>query len=160
MTSHCGHFRNRPFGSRHVGGQKCIVMIERKALNVTLFTNASDYSNKTCMDRFACLYLTNNGGFVGVFTCIGEQRYDYRLSLNHCNTFLTPNEAAAKRTYTKCDVTVQWVYCSHHIFTPCQVLWHQVGGAQTCTTQIILKLAFVLQCVLTNFHLHCTHIAW
>ena len=42
-----GQFRIRPFGRRHVGGQKCIVVIERKALNVSLFTNASDYSNKT-----------------------------------------------------------------------------------------------------------------
>ena len=69
------------------------------------------------MDRSACLYLTNNGGFAGVFTCVGEQCYDYRLSLNHCNTFLTHNEVAAKRTYmevSKCDVTVQLIYC----FTP------------------------------------------
>ena len=52
-----------PFG-RHAmlhdaGGQKCIAVIERKALNVSLFTNASDYSNKTCMERSMCLYLTN-----------------------------------------------------------------------------------------------------
>ena len=60
-TSHFGHFRIHPFGRRHVGGQKCIAVIERKALNVSLFTNASasDYSNNTCMERSMCLYLTN-----------------------------------------------------------------------------------------------------
>ena len=34
-------------------------MLVVKALNVSLFTNASDYSNKTCMERSMCLYLTN-----------------------------------------------------------------------------------------------------
>ena len=42
-----GHFRIRPFGRRLVGGQQCIAVIERKALIVSLLTNASDYSNKT-----------------------------------------------------------------------------------------------------------------
>ena len=51
VMSHCGHFRIRPFGYRHIGGKKCIAVIERKALKVLLFTNASDYSNKTCMDK-------------------------------------------------------------------------------------------------------------
>ena len=59
VMSHFGHFHIRPFGRRHVGGQKCIAVIERKALNVSLFTNASDYSNKTCIERSMCLYLTN-----------------------------------------------------------------------------------------------------
>ena len=58
-----GHFRIRPFGHRAMlcdaGGQKCIAVIERKALNLSLFTNASDYSNKTCTERSMCLYLTN-----------------------------------------------------------------------------------------------------
>ena len=54
-----GYFRIRLFSLRHVGRQKCITVIERKALNVSLFTNASDYSNKTCMERSMCLYLTN-----------------------------------------------------------------------------------------------------
>ena len=54
-----GHFHIRPFGRRHVGGQKCFAVIERKALNVLLIINTSDYSNKTCMERFMCLYLTN-----------------------------------------------------------------------------------------------------
>ena len=39
-----GYFRIRPFDS---GGQKCITVIERKALIVSLFTNASDYSSET-----------------------------------------------------------------------------------------------------------------
>ena len=42
-----GHFRMRPFGRSLVGSQKCIAMIERKALIVLLFTNASDYSSET-----------------------------------------------------------------------------------------------------------------
>ena len=50
-TSHFGHFCIRPFGCCHVGGQKCIVVIEKKALNISLFTNTSEYSNKTCMER-------------------------------------------------------------------------------------------------------------
>ena len=54
-----GHFRIRLFGRRFVGGQKCIAVIERKALNISLFTNTSDYSNKTCMERSMCLYLIN-----------------------------------------------------------------------------------------------------
>ena len=40
-------------------GHKCIAVIERKTLNVSLFTNTSDYSNKTCMERSMCLYLTS-----------------------------------------------------------------------------------------------------
>ena len=42
-----GHFCIHPFGCRHVGGQKCIAVIERKVLIVSLFTNASDYSSET-----------------------------------------------------------------------------------------------------------------
>ena len=41
------HFRIRPFGRRHGGGQKCITVIERKALIVSFVTNASDYSSET-----------------------------------------------------------------------------------------------------------------
>ena len=59
VTSQFGRICIRLFGRRHVGGQKSIAVIERKALNVSLFTNASDYSNKTCMERSMCLYLTN-----------------------------------------------------------------------------------------------------
>ena len=43
VMSHFGHFRICPFGCRYVGGQKCIAVIERKELNVSLFTNTSDY---------------------------------------------------------------------------------------------------------------------
>ena len=42
-----GYFRIRPFDRRHGGGQKCITVIERKALIVSLLTNASDYSSET-----------------------------------------------------------------------------------------------------------------
>ena len=45
-----GHFRIRPFGRRHVGGQKCIAVIEKKALIVSLFTNTSDYSSETTIN--------------------------------------------------------------------------------------------------------------
>ena len=45
-----GHFRIRPFGHRHVGGQKCIAVTDRKALIVSLLTYASDYSNKTTIN--------------------------------------------------------------------------------------------------------------
>ena len=41
------HFRICLFGRRYVGGQKCITVIERKALIASLLTNASDYSSKT-----------------------------------------------------------------------------------------------------------------
>ena len=58
-----GHFHIRLFGCctmlHDAGGQKCIAVIERKALNISLFTNASDYSNKTCTERSMYWYLTN-----------------------------------------------------------------------------------------------------
>ena len=38
-----GYFRIRTFGRHHIGGQKCIAVIERKVLIVSLLTNASDY---------------------------------------------------------------------------------------------------------------------
>ena len=41
------HFCIHLFGRCRVGGQKCIAVIERKALIVSLFTNASDYSSET-----------------------------------------------------------------------------------------------------------------
>ena len=41
------YFCIRPFSLYHVGGQKCIAVIERKALIVSLLTNASDYSSET-----------------------------------------------------------------------------------------------------------------
>ena len=42
-----GYFRIRPFDRHYGGGQKCITVIERKALIISLLTNASDYSSKT-----------------------------------------------------------------------------------------------------------------
>ena len=107
VTSHFDHFRIRLFGRRHVGRQKCIAVIER---NILLFTNASDYSHKTCMERPMCLYLTNYGSFAEVVTCVGEHRYVQLLSLNHRNTFLTPNMAAAKRTYMEVS---KYMWCHH-----------------------------------------------
>ena len=77
-------------------------MIEREVVIVSLFTNVSDYSNKTCIfckiqaHHIIPVYTS----LVGVVTCIGEERYDYHLSLNHCNTFLPPKMAATIRKYT------------------------------------------------------------
>ena len=42
-----GYFCIRLFSLRHVGRLKCITVIKRKALLVSLFTNASDYSSET-----------------------------------------------------------------------------------------------------------------
>ena len=57
VTSHFGHVYIRLAAA--MLGSECVAVIQRKALNVSLFTNASDYSNKTCMERSMCLYLTN-----------------------------------------------------------------------------------------------------
>ena len=55
-----------PYSGRHFDG-----------LRVSLFANASDYSNKTCVYRSMCLYLTKYASLVGVVTCVGDGRYDY-----------------------------------------------------------------------------------
>ena len=52
VTSHSGHVCILLYGGCHFGGQKCIVMIERKKLIISLFANASDYSNKACIYRY------------------------------------------------------------------------------------------------------------
>ena len=57
-------------------GRKCIAVIERKVLIVSLFANASDYSNNTCIHWYMCLYLTKYASLVGVVTCVREERYD------------------------------------------------------------------------------------
>ena len=53
------HVRILPCDGRHFEWQKCIAVIERNVLIVSLFANASDYFNKTCIYRSMCLYLTN-----------------------------------------------------------------------------------------------------
>ena len=58
VTSHLGNFRLaaamlKRWGSEMYCGDNCT------KFNVSLFTNASDYTNETCMDRSMCLYLTN-----------------------------------------------------------------------------------------------------
>ena len=55
----------------HLGGQ-----IERKVAIVSLFANASDYSNRTCIYRYMCLHLTKYPSLVGVVTCVREERYE------------------------------------------------------------------------------------
>ena len=67
VTSNSGHVRILLYGSRHFEGQ---VVIERKVLIVSLFANASDYSNKTCIYRYMCWYLTKSVSLVGVVTCV------------------------------------------------------------------------------------------
>ena len=64
------------FDDSHFKGQKSTAVIERKVLIVSLFTNASDYSNKACIYRYMCLCLTKCASLVGVVTCINEERYD------------------------------------------------------------------------------------
>ena len=55
------------FGGHHIEGQKCIAVIEGK------IANASDYSSKTCIYRYMCVFLTKYASLVGVVTCIGEE---------------------------------------------------------------------------------------
>ena len=38
-----------PYSGNHVEEQKCIAVIERRVLIVSLYANTSDYSNKTCI---------------------------------------------------------------------------------------------------------------
>ena len=61
-----------PFGGHHF---ECIVVIERKVLIVSLFANASDYSNETCI---FCIQAHRpvNASPVGVVTCVGEEQCD------------------------------------------------------------------------------------
>ena len=103
--------------------------------------------------------------FARVVTCVGEQRYDECLSLNHCNTFLTTNMAEAKRTYTEvseCDVTVQWVY---------KCPWGNTWNKQPITDQsdysislkygrkqIIKKLQYKIRNTLTDVGVNSLHI--
>ena len=71
-----GHFCICLFGHRHVGGQKCIVVIERKVLIISLLTNASDYFSKTTIFvRYKHIDLPCKSYLIGVVTCVGEQRY-------------------------------------------------------------------------------------
>ena len=68
------YFRIRPFILHHVGGQKCITVIERKALIVSLLTNASDYilqRNYTICKIQA--HRPFHASLNGVVTCVGEQ---------------------------------------------------------------------------------------
>ena len=59
-----GHFRIRV--------RLAAAMIERKALIVSLLTNASDYSSETTISvRYKHIELSMQG----VVTCVGEQRY-------------------------------------------------------------------------------------
>ena len=113
------------YGGHHYEWQKCIAVIERKVLIVSFFGIASDYSNKTCIYRSMCLYLTKYTSLVGVVTYIREKRYDYHLSLNHCNTFLPLKMAATIQKYMDvydCDVTMQKVLC-----ILLQISWQSYG---------------------------------
>ena len=67
------HIHVRPFDHRHGGGQKCITVIERKALIVSLLTNASDYSSKTTIICKIQTLRPFHTSLIGVVTCISEQ---------------------------------------------------------------------------------------
>ena len=68
------HFCICLFGCRHVGDQKCIAMIERKVLNVLLFTNASDYSSETTIFvRYKHIDLSMQVLLEYIVTGVGEQ---------------------------------------------------------------------------------------
>ena len=58
---------------------------------------SSDYSNKTYVYRYMCLYLTKYTSLVGVVACVRKEWY---VSLNHRNKFLTSKMAATIRKYT------------------------------------------------------------
>ena len=88
-----GHFCIRSFGRHLVGGQKCIAFIERKELIVSLLTNANDYSSETTI-FVRHKHIPFHASLIGVVTGVGEQP-TIRL-VNHHNTFLTSNKAAAK----------------------------------------------------------------
>ena len=91
--------------------QKCIAVIERKVLVViivSLFANASDYSNKTCIYMSMCLYLTKYISLVGVVFALPKS--------NTISTFLSITAIhfchSTIRKYTdiyKYDVTTQIV---------------------------------------------------
>ena len=65
-----GHLRIRPFGR---AAAMLGAVIERKALNVSLLTNASDYSSETTI--FVRYKHSFNASLIGVVTGVGEQRY-------------------------------------------------------------------------------------
>ena len=63
----------------------CSRVIERKVLIVSLFANASDYSNNTCIFCKIQAHTPVYASPVGVVTCVREEQYDFYLSPN---TFL------------------------------------------------------------------------
>ena len=64
------------YGGHHFECQNCIAVIERKVLIISLFANASDYSNKTCILCKIQAHRPVYASLVGVVTCIGEERHD------------------------------------------------------------------------------------
>ena len=116
VTSHFGHFCIHWFGRRH---QKCIAVIERKAVNVSLFTNAIDHSNKTCLDRSICACILQIWSFcwsshLHWWTIIRLAPFSQTLQY-----ISDSNMVEAKWTHmevSKCDITVQWIYSLTCIF--------------------------------------------
>ena len=72
-----------------------------------LFTNASDYSNKTCIYRSMYLYLTKYASFVGIVTCVDKEPIrlaPYSQSLQY--------------------ISATQMACSHHIEVyRCMQMW-------------------------------------
>ena len=110
------------------------VILERKVSLFASPTTASDYSNKTCIYRYMCLYLTKYASLVGVVTCVGEERY-----------FLSIIFDPTIRKYTdvyECAVTVQWLRhdCDHVCKHP---VYHHGGEEGECTiARFVISVVF------------------
>ena len=53
-----------------------MAVIVRKVLIISLFVNASDYSNKTCIFCKTQTHIPVYASLVGVVTCVGKERYN------------------------------------------------------------------------------------
>ena len=58
-------------------------VIERKVVIVSLFANASDYSNKICIFCKIQVHVPVYESLVGVVTCVREERYTFSQSLQY-----------------------------------------------------------------------------
>ena len=134
VTSHSGHIRILLYGGHHFGGQKCIAVIERKVLIILLFTNTSDYSNKTCI--YMQIYVIVSYKICKSCWCshFRSRRVTWFVPfLNHRNPFLMSKMAPAIRKYM--DVFgmwchMQWVYSIISWFFYSH-LWHFLRHPQS-----------------------------
>ena len=70
------HVHILPYGGHLVGEQKCIAVIERRVLIVSLFANTSDHSNKTGIFCKIQAHRPVNASLVRVVTCVHKEQYD------------------------------------------------------------------------------------